>query len=293
MQVARCTEDHIIYTAAEFSRMHPNESDRKRRLLLCPECDGPAFFRNVSRNGRVPCFGARPHSNTCRLAAQDYERPACRDDEEQFAQTNSGNRIILDFNFGARVRSDCAEVFEHTPNLNGSDRYGGHSERDIVRIQRCRLSSILRKLSASPLFGQSDQVIEIPQYCERTAQAFFVSLLATTNDYAGLFRGYWGFLSDAKFALDRSLWFNSGGSDNISFCLGAQHVDEFRQRYCVEDLEDLAGADILVIGTPQIARNGKLFCLIDNLAYMALRRGSVTVQGRKMRDSTGKPHFIF
>ena len=270
MQKAICSEDRVTYTAAEFSRLHPQESDRKRRLLFCPECGGPAFFRNVSRNGRIPCFGGRPHRNSCGYAAQDYIRPVDPDDVTHFAQSNLANRIVLDFNFGVQARSDGAEVFEQAqiPNEVGSTR--GNSERPSLR-RYCRLSSILRTLIATPYFGQSDRVIEIPGRYETSARDFFVPLLNTTNNTAGLFRGYWGFLSDARYAPDQSLWFNSGGRDNISFCLGAQHVEEFCRRFAVDDLEEISGAYILVLGTPQVARNGKLFCLIVDLAYMALR----------------------
>lgn len=202
--------------------------------------------------------------------SQDYIRPVDRDDVAHFSQSKLVNRIVLDFNFGVQTRSDGAEVFEvaQIPNEVGSTR--GNSEQLNLRMH-CRLSSILRNLIATPYFGQSDRVIVILGRYEASARDFFVPLFTTTNDTAGLFSGYWGFISDARYALDQSLWFNSGGRDNIGFCLGAQHVEEFCRRYSVDDLEEISGAYILVLGTPQVARNGKLFCLIDDLAYMALR----------------------
>jgi hypothetical protein len=269
MDRARCMEENVIYTAAEFSRLDPTDSDRKRRLLQCPECSGPAFFRNTSRNGRMPCFGARPHSATCTLAAQDVERFAGFG-EDRGALSSFGQRIVFDFHFGAQGQPECSESLGLTLTSHRSDRFGGHCGHLNASTSR-RLSSVLRALVANPNFGHSDHIIEILGRCESVARDFFVPLLSTTKHYAGLFKGYWGLLSDARFALDGALWLNSGGWDSISFCLNAKHVEEFGRRYSIDDVEDLAGAYVLVIGTPQIARNGKLFCFIEDLAYIALR----------------------
>lgn len=44
MDTAKCTEDCVSYKADESAQLHPADLDRKRRLLQCPECNGPAFF---------------------------------------------------------------------------------------------------------------------------------------------------------------------------------------------------------------------------------------------------------
>jgi hypothetical protein len=74
MDIARCTEDGVTYTAIDFSNLSKDDLFHKRRLLRCPKCGGPAFFRNASAIGRGPCFGARPHAVGCVLAAQEHEK---------------------------------------------------------------------------------------------------------------------------------------------------------------------------------------------------------------------------
>lgn len=270
MDIARCTEDGVTYTAVDFSRLPSNNLAQKRRLLQCSECGGPAFFRKASRSGRAPCFGARPHVDGCGLAAQDYVRLDDGAGDDQDALHNPGNRIVVDLNFGALAQPEHIEGAGRAPNPGRGGRYVGDGFRPDARMHR-RLSTLLRTLIEAPAFRNSDQVIEIDGHGEITAKDFFVPLLSTTTQYSGLFRGFWGLLSDARVSEDHTLWLNSGGRDNISFCLGSEHVDVVTHRYRVEDEEDFAGAYILALGTPRVSQNGKLYCVIDGPQYVALR----------------------
>jgi len=66
------------------------------------------------------------------------------------------------------------------------------------------------------------------------------------------------------------MWLNSGGRENISICLDSKIVDAIATRYRIDGLEDIAGAYILVLGTPQISQHRKLHVIIDAPEYMAL-----------------------
>ena len=100
MEQAKCLEDGFIYTATNFSRLHPEELAKKRKLLQCIECSVHAFFRHASVNVRAACFGARPHAEGCSLAAQDYHRlEDDASDDFEALQIPSG-KIIVDFSYG-------------------------------------------------------------------------------------------------------------------------------------------------------------------------------------------------
>ena len=267
MDIAKCLEDGEIYTAVNFSRLPTADIERKRRLLRCPECKGPAFFRHASFNGRAPCFGARPHALGCQLAAQEFLLDDC-------AGYNRGalhipdSKIIVDLKYGAPVQRDN---FRGTGRSPLQESVGRNYSQPNFHIYHRRLGPLLRTLIESPAFGNSDQIVAIDDHGEYAARDFFLPLQSATYQYSGIFRGYWGVLSDAKLAPDNSLWLNSGGCDNISFCLDSRYVDVIVQRYGIKDLEEIAGAYILVIGTPRVAQNGKLYCLIDDPEYMTLR----------------------
>lgn len=270
MDIALCTEDGTTYTAVDFSRLPPIELARKRRLLECPECSGPAYFRKASRSGRAACFGARPHQEGCELAAPEYERMDDGAGQDQDTLENPGTRIVVDFNFGTPDQPEHVETEGLPPNRERRGRFTGDGERDDARMHR-RLSTLLRNLIEAPAFRFSNQLLEIEGYPETTVRDFFVPLSDVNVDFNGQFKGYWGMLSDARFAHDRTLWLNSGGRDNISFCVQTAHANTLYQRYRIEDEEDLAGAYILVFGTVQISQNDKLYCVVNDIGYMSLR----------------------
>lgn len=265
MDTAKCTLDGVIYSALDFSRLSASDLERKRQFLQCPECGGPAFFRDESHNGRAACFGARPHVHGCSLAALDYLRALYGDDTDQDALAITASKIVVDFEYGSLFQQVAAED-------------SGRGSRSVVDVcwpnatTSRRFSSLLRSLIASPAFQNSDQAIEIHGSSDITVREFFVPLLSVTDQYVGLYRGFWGLLSDVRLSDDKAtIWFNSGGQDTISFCLDSKYINDFTQRYRVRDEEDLAGSYILVIGLLRLAQNGKLYCIIDGVEHMALR----------------------
>jgi hypothetical protein len=270
MDIALCTEDGITYTAVDFSHLAFSDLGKKRRLLACPECNGPAFFRKASRGGRAPCFGARPHGENCSMATLEHDRQEDGAGEDQDALNNAGTRIVVDFNFGAHDHQDHVETPGLTPNRNRLGRYSGDGTRPDAEMHR-RLSSLLKTLIHAPNFRHSDQIIAIEGRPEIPARHFFISLLDADDSCAGRFGGYWGLLSDAKPTGDGGLWLNSGGLDNISFCLSAIDANEIRRRYQIQEDEDFSGAYILIFGTPKISQNGKLYCIVADAAHMVLK----------------------
>ena len=268
MNLAMCAEDGSIFTAIEFAQQLPDDLERKRRTLQCPECGGPAFFRNASSIGRMACFGARPHADGCQLAAQDFVRLQGADDNQD-APLNFKSKIIVDLNYGSPVSNDADSSALRSRLEHIDYNHSGYILHETP-IHR-RLSSLLRDLLESPAFGSSDQVIKIDGVNEIVASQFFVPLLCATTQHSGLLRGFYGLLSDAKLAADQSLWLNSGGRDTISFCLDSKYLECVAQRYHLRDVEDIAGAYILVLGAPRVSQNGKLFLVINGPEYMALR----------------------
>jgi len=262
MENALCIEDGVIYNAVNFALSTPEDIARKRRLLQCPECEGPAFFRNVSFNGqRIACFGARPHADGCSMTAYDQTRTIYDAiDEQDIIDRN----IIVDFGYGSPLSTQAGW------NINAESGVNNFVAPWPDSTTHRRLSSLLRLLVDSPTFKNSNQLIEAHNQQRIPARDFFVPLLDATRQHAGQLRGYWGMLSDAKL-VGNTLWLNSGKHDTISFVLDIIFVEYFTRRFHIDDLEDLAGALILVIGTPSIAKNGKLYYVIEDIEFVTLR----------------------
>lgn len=271
MDTALCTDDGITYTAVVFSRLSPTELARKRRALQCTECCGLAYFRKASRNGQAECFGARPHADNCALAApeHDLEDDGTGNDQDQLY--NPGKRIVVDFNVDVTNKPIHIETPDLPPNRNRRGSYRGAGSRPYAQMHR-HPSTLLRDLMEVPAFRQSEQIMVIEGHDEIPVRDFFMPLADVSRRHVGLFRGFWGKLSDARFDEDKTLWLNSGGRKNMSFCLRAEQVDVIYTRYNVNDEEDFAGVYILVFGTLcKSKNNGKLYCLIKDPGFMAMR----------------------
>lgn len=268
MDIAKCADDGVYYNAVDFSQLPPVDLDRKRRLLQCPECGAPAFFRKASPIGRGACFGGRPHSAGCRLTAFDYVRPEYGINNGYDDLFIPNSQIIVDFDYGT---PKPVEVTVPPPMLGREGRNSSDDYRFDTPTHR-RPSSLLRMLIESPAFRNSNMPVETFGISEITVRDFFVPLLDVTAIYLGKFRGYWGLLSSVKLSDDKkSVWFNSGGRDNISFRLDVIHLNDFNQRYRFNDEEDLAGAYILVFGMLKYSPTKNYYCEIEDLNFMALK----------------------
>ena len=271
MEIAKCLDDGVFYNAVDFSRLLPADLDWKRRLLHCPECGGPAFFRHQSHNGRAPCFGARPHKAGCVLAAFDCERPDYGSNDVDDNLFATGGKIIVEFDYGSSEPKEFDEYIEPAPFLGCDSRNRGNGYRPDALTHR-RLSSLLRGLIKYPEFRNSVKPIEIHNGIVTTVQDFFVPLLDVNLQYFRQLKGFYGMLSDVRLSeVNQSVWFNSGGLDTISFRLDYKFLDEFNRRYRFRDKEDFAGANILVIGTLLRAPNKELYCDIEDLGFLALK----------------------
>ena len=268
MDIARCTEDGKIYSAMQFSLLNTIDFDHLKKGLQCPECNNPVVFQRSSRNYGAPCFRGHPHATGCTLSSQDE----CADDQDGNIENtiiNPNTVIVIDFNYGAQIDSGHVETTVQAPNrshISGSD-YG-----QPAPFAYRRPGSLLQILTESPAFGQSEQLIRVQGWENIAARDFFVPLLDVTDQYAGLYRAYWGEVSSAGIAPDGALWLNSGWQGNISFCVQTHHLNELARRYSIKKTGDLAGVHVLVFGTPKIARNGKLCCIVADPNCIALRR---------------------
>lgn len=269
MDVARCTLDNITYSSEQFAQLAPVEISQKRRFLVCPECGGPAFFRKQTRNGRAACFGARPHQPNCGLAALDETRVIDGHGEVVDVIDNPGERIVVDLNFGAQLHVHAE------PNVgpgNARARAGVHAggnSQNSARMHR-RLSSLLRTLIESPHFRTSAQILEILGR-EIPVRDFFVPLLNIGAQHRNSMKGFWGMLSDVGAGQPGTVWLNSGGRDDISFCIDEQSFAAVCNRFHITDIEEFSGAYILVIGEARVSQNGKLYCVIENQDMVSLR----------------------
>lgn len=251
MDIVLCLADGKKYSTQAFEALGDYIVSMYRRQLACPECRGPAFYRKESTSGQAACFGARPHAANCDLAAVESKQGGgLGPDKEE--RINSGERIEVDFNFGAHPVQHVHPDEPIDPNGRGGRYSRGANGRARPAMHR-RLSTLLKNLMHSHDFRDSDQIIALPEGQFRVRD-FFVEFSSASDVHLNQYRGYWGMVSDAGIA-SGSLWLNSGGREAISVVVDRDLGDVFTARFPCSDLDDFAGAYALVFGTLKVANN--------------------------------------
>lgn len=268
MRTALCTQDGVTYQAVVFNQAEGFLD--KKRFLVCPQCQGPAFYRGSTRNGREACFGARPHAEGCILAAPEHDGTITEPGAGEGEIFTTGQRIVLDFNFGTPVADDGGQPIGATTATGDGGVPGGTGEA-VREIMTRRMSSLLRSLMESEEFRGSTQVMEVAGEGEFTVADLFVNFADVTDDNIGRYHGFWGMVPDAQRDGSGTLWFNSGGQEDMSVLLDQRFIEEAYRRFHIDDAEDIAGAYILVLGELKRSRNGKKFVQITEPFRFTLR----------------------
>jgi hypothetical protein len=270
MDVAHCMADGRNYSAINFEALDNALIESYRRQLVCPECKGPAFFRKESTSGQAACFGARPHGKNCSLAAVDSSSGGMSGPDKE-ERINHGERIEIDFKFGSALVVHSDPNIDDEGNGNGGRFRGGQSPKKAITHRR--LSSLLKNLMHSQDFRLSDQLIALPQG-EYRVKDLFVRFEDIDIQHIGSFRGYWGMITDAGLSKNdpKSLWLNSGASDDVSVVVDASLSSIFLERFPFKDIDELAGSYVLVFGELKVSNNSrkKRFISIKDISLVTL-----------------------
>ena len=271
MDIAKCTLDGSTYNAVNFSLLASNEMSEKRQNLVCTECEKDAFFRKASRTGQAACFGARPHEADCSFASVETQRVENEGGDED-RLINPGQNIIIDLNYGAAPRINVhVDTNDQEGDNEGRGRHVGNRPRPNANMQR-RLSTLLRNLINSEEFRGSPQQITLRENEPTTVANFFVNFADVCAQHDYQFHGYWGLLTDARLGNNGDLWLNSGGRGNVSCLIQVDDVDAFYQRYNIDDIEDFAGAYVLVLGEKNTSQNGKPYVVANGLERIVIQK---------------------
>jgi hypothetical protein len=175
--------------------------------------------------------------------------PGVGDDQDELF--NPGDRIIVDLAYGPQNTDVHLDQERGLRRARGGQFVGEGGGPRVAQMHR--------------------RLIAVANQPEIPARDFFVNFSDVTSQYAGQFKGFWGQLTDARPGADDSLWLNSGGKSDVSFCLPAEHLRAVMDRFDLEEAEDFSGAYMLVFGTLRISRNNKMICVIENPAMVTLR----------------------
>lgn len=268
MDYAVCTADGKTYSAFEFGKLASATLEKYRRQLVCDECEGPAYFRRASSDGRTACFGGRPHKEGCSLATSEEGAWGANGHDDEDERFNPGDHIVVDLRLDGD--NDGAPGGRADQRQHGRGRFfGGTDGVHRARMYR-RLRSMLKGLITSSGLETSTQFIEVPGVITAQAKHFFVHCDVAGPDHYGKFLGFWGSLTDARRGSNGAIWLNTGGKSEPSIPIYQDDEQALLQLARADDLEDLAGAYILVLGKLNSSKNEKPFITHSGPLYLAL-----------------------
>lgn len=265
MDFAKCTQDNKIWDVATFSELDPTEIELKRRSLLCVECDEFAWYRRESRHGHPAHFCAH-HDQECSLKVNYVASDEHRDDAtESVDEVESGDDIIvrLDEEQGGAI--DVPEVPKNpiTGLGEGGQRY---VLKDQTRrsSQQFTLRRILHRLVKSKNFRSSNSNIVFYKNSDEIMLRGHVRDIVigfdqiTKEDHHERTNFYWGPIASVGETRDGKIWLNSSSEYmSASVTIFQDIVEQFKDMFEIEDLEDLLGAHVLVAGNCHFSGDGE------------------------------------
>lgn len=254
------------FEALSFSEMPPERIEALRYDLLCCECRQPAFYRGRARDGRAACFGAR-HADSCGQATSGGDGWGDGAEGERDEIRNEGQPVRINLARGA-PENQVAGAAPGTLQTGRGRRFAGGEGVNVARPTR-RLGPLLRALLEDNL-AESSRLFEPPGHQAIRACDFFIPTVAARDRGIGAFRGLWGHVLSVG-RTEGVIWFNTGGRDSLSFMLPESELPTLLTTFRVTEEDDFTGADILVLGSAEVAASGKLYSRIPSANYVTLR----------------------
>lgn len=280
MQYARCTDDSQVWEAARFAVLPTAELESKRRNLVCDQCGEFAWFRKESSHGHPAHFCAH-HRDDCDLRVEYVVVDESRNDATVAeGEVAAGDAIIVRLD---QERGDQVDVTVVQPPPTPSEGEGGKTY--IVRgagresFQHFTLRRILLRLVQSPDFRTSDRPIVFYKNEEevllrgpvRDIVASFADITREKHNDQVMF--FWGPIASAGRTSDGKLWLNSSDRyQGVSVAIFEDIADEFLAIFGIDDLDELAGAHVLVAGRCYFAGTGKPVVWCASPKYIVVRR---------------------
>jgi hypothetical protein len=268
MNQAYCTEDHQMYHAHRFFKEVPAlEKVSLRRALVCPECNGKAFFRTQSKDGRAPCFGSNEHAPNCEFKSVEANGFASGRDEFVSMIQNSGDRLIIDLHSSKRPNGHEIRNGVETRRQPTRRHQIRSDDQSIGASSTRKLRGILYGLSNNLHFRNSEISVECGGFETLPVKEFFVEFSEVKDrEFKGKKRGYWGTI-DNPGETESGLWLNAGGITDFSVVIDRSLINKFYENFGITAAKDLAGAQILILGKCRVSKKRKPFVKLIELSH--------------------------
>ncbi len=258
----------ITYTVFKFQKLADDEIERLRQSLICPVCNGKAYFRKASKDGRAACFGSRYHQADC----SEFKPSKSKVGEEQaVAEINQvlidSDALMIDFSVKKpllkltqepsispqTLMNDKLQVSDNVPpistDLLSSVKRSMADTQELPdgamsRVSQQGLEKLLHSLLRGSELAESELWVYTDEKYRWRAKNLFVNFADAEPTEKGAPRMYWGTLSHS----DKSMnWLNPADCTDVGI-----PIDEFKQsllsQFDIQERRDLEGAGVILFG---------------------------------------------
>lgn len=280
MQHAKCLDDGKIWEALDFSVLPPLELELKRKNLECVQCGEFAWFRKESAHGHPAHFCAH-HKEDCDLRVEYIVVDDPRNEATLVeGEVAAGDSIIVRLD---QEKGNKFEVMEVQPPPTPGHGEGGRAfiiqGKEKESFQHFTLRKILLRLVQSKNFRTSNtQILLLKNENEPLIQGSISEKVTNFSDISpekhdNQVMLFWGPIASAKTTIDGKLWLNSSNRyQGSSVAIFNNIVKEFLEIFDISDLDELAGAHVLVAGRCTFSAAGKPVIWCASPKYIVIRR---------------------
>ena len=247
------TVDNSVCNTEQYSA----NSEKFRGNIICSECGRKAWFikgYDTEKMSRMACFAAH-HIDGCKASTVQLVSDDVGSEDGENVETQSSD-IYVDLD---RAKTQSLYVSEEN-NKHGteeSQRTSPQKQQAIGNADDFPLNKSLRQLltnlCTNKEYLDQDREIKVVADSGRVVLEGLLKDMAIHFDeikehHSQNVMLFWGTINNIYLRKNGELWLNSGSKYEPSIIVNKALISDIKRNFKIDDLTELNGADVLVIG---------------------------------------------
>ncbi len=260
--------------------LYQQDPEKYRGNIACDVCGEKSWFVkgfSTEKFDRAPCFAAH-HASEC-----DKKITLIPDDD---GDSTSGDpaTILVDLD---KQRKQTIDVAAPAPKPGKESRWGTTRMYSSIGDypENKSLRQILTSLSRNPDYPEDDATVKMVAdngriVIQGTLADYLVSQERIPDAPIGEARVFWGRINNVN-KNNGALWLNCGDyKTEPSILIEDEDLEnDLMEDFRLKDIDDLQGADFIVVGVAFKAQNGKPYIKFGFTKYIAFRKYTLESRG--------------
>ncbi|QIA66030.1 hypothetical protein GT360_21295 [Vibrio astriarenae] len=257
--------------------------EKYRGLIDCTECGVKTWFvksYKTDKIDRMACFAAR-HLEGCNASTVLVKSDGSEDENDE-GELSHNIRVDLD-------KAGAKQLYVSKDN----DKHGDEPSSRLSSIPNIgigggagyplnkSLRALLTNLCRNPHYGDKGQTIKIVadggrEVINDTLNNCLVPIQTASEEHVGKEYIFWGPINNLNIDKKGTLWLNYGDyRTEPSVSLSSNLKEEVLRNFKVKNIEELDGADVIIVGHVGISPNHKVIISTAFTKYLSFRKVQV------------------